>query len=399
MKYKVDVGDLQTGMYVSELDRSWVGTPFLFQGFLIESDEELDQLKATCSFVIVDEAQSTVEVALMGKPPNDDSAAGPAEKDGGSLKLSDRATDNVATIRGAAQENISQMFASAQQGTGIDIKESQAIVEGLVRQSVNVNLMLQFANLRPKQDRNTVHSMNTAILAIAFGRHLGHSEDRLRLLGLGAILHDIGKTRTPAEILNKPGKLTDAEFAIMKRHPTEGHEMLSALVGVPDEVLDMVRYHHERANGSGYPNGLQGDAVPLSASIIAIVDAYETLTADNIYKPAITPVAALQRLRTSGIDEYGKDVTQGFVRFLGLYPVGSLVELSSGDIAVVFSSDPSKRLRPLVMIVRDRQGMETRPHRMVNLAGLPLDKLSISRVLDPKKHSIDTSSLFENEMG
>ncbi|MGH8320348.1 MAG: HD-GYP domain-containing protein [Gammaproteobacteria bacterium] len=398
MKYKVNVGDLKTGMYVSELDRSWVGTPFLFQGFLIESDEELDQLKATCGFVIVDEAQSTVEVAPVGKPPSD-SAAGPAEKDGGALKLSDRAADNVATIRGAAQENISQMFAGAQQGAGIDIKESQAIIEGLVRQSVNANLMLQLANLRPKQDRNTVHSMNTAILAIAFGRHLGHSEDRLRLLGLGAILHDIGKTRTPAEILNKPAKLTDAEFAIMKRHPTEGHEMLSALVGVPDEVLDMVRYHHERANGSGYPNGLQGDAVPLSASIIAIVDAYETLTADNIYKPAITPVAALQRLRTSGIDEYGKDVTQGFVRFLGLYPVGSLVELSSGDIAVVFSSDPSKRLRPLVMIVRDRQGMETRPHRMVNLAGLPLDKLSISRVLDPKKHSIDTSSLFENEMG
>ncbi|MGH8378978.1 MAG: HD-GYP domain-containing protein, partial [Gammaproteobacteria bacterium] len=283
MKYKVDVGDLQTGMYVSELDRSWVGTPFLFQGFLIESNEEVDQLKATCSFVIVDEAQSTVEVAPVGKPPSD-SAAKPAEKGGSMLKLSDRGTDNVTTIREVAQENISQMFAGARQGAGIGIRESQAIVERLVRQSVNLNLMLQLANLHPKQDRDTAHSMNTAILAIAFGRHLGHSEDRLRLLGLGAILHDIGKTRIPAEIINKPAKLTDAEFAIMKHHPMEGFEMLGALDGVPDEVLDMVRYHHERANGSGYPNGLQGDAVPLSASIIAIVDSYETLTADTVYK-------------------------------------------------------------------------------------------------------------------
>ncbi|MGA9853429.1 MAG: HD-GYP domain-containing protein [Gammaproteobacteria bacterium] len=398
MRYKVNVSDLRTGMYVAELDRSWVGTPFLFQGFLIESDVELEQLKTTCSFVIVDEAQSTVAVAPVGKPPDDGKTAPPAQ-DAVLPKIPDRHADQPVIVRTAVQTNIGELFVSAKQGAGIEIRESQLIVERLVRQSANPNLMLQMANLRQNQDRNVSHSLNTAILAIAFGHHLGHAEERLRLLGLGAILHDIGKTRVPAELLNKPGRLTDAEFEVMKRHPAEGYELLKGLDDVPDEVRDMVRYHHERANGSGYPQGLQGDDIPLSASIIAIVDAYETLTADTPYQPALTPVEALHRLRTTGMQEYGQDLVQGFIRFLGLYPVGSLVTLSSGDIAVVLASDPNKRLRPLILVVRDGQGKEIRPHRLINLAGLPTDKLSISSVIDPKKNTIDIPKLFENELG
>ncbi|MGB9429017.1 MAG: HD-GYP domain-containing protein [Gammaproteobacteria bacterium] len=398
MRYKVNVSDLQTGMYVAELDRSWVGTPFLFQGFLIETDEELEQLKTTCSFVIVDEAQSKIPVAQVGKPPE---GTTPAAKDVPSLKLADSGSSHATAVRAAAQDNIGGLFASAEQGGDLDseIKQAQTIIERLVKQSAKPNLMMQLANLRPKQDRNAGHALNTAILAIAFGRHLGHSEERLRLLGLGAILHDIGKLRTPAEILNKPGELTDAEFAVVKRHPADGYEMLQSVAGLPSEVVDMVRYHHERIDGSGYPNGLRDDQVSLSAGIIGIVDAYETLTTDNSYQPAITPAEALQRLRTTGMAGYGQELTQDFMRFIGLYPVGSLVKLSSGDMAVVFASDPSNRLRPLVMIAYDAQGREIQPHRLVNLAGLPTEKLSIQSIIDPKKHAIDTSRLFEKELG
>ncbi len=395
MRYKVNVGDLQSGMYVTELDRPWVGTPFMFQGFLIETDEELEQLKSLCAFVVVDEMQSKVAVGSVGKPLDD---SGAKAKAGNEPQLSTHTVDHHPKARTSVQENIEQLLASAKSGGPVDIKEAQKIVDRLVQQSTNHNLMMQMSNLRNRRDRNAGHALNTAILAIAFGKYLGHSEDRLKLLGLGAILHDIGKTHIPNEILNKPGKFTEDELTLIKRHPNDGYELLMAADKVPDEVLNMVRHHHERVDGSGYPYGIKGNDVPLSVGIISLADAYETLTTDNPYQPAFTPIQALQRLRTTGTESFGKDLMQDFMRFMGLYPIGSVVKLSSGDIAVVFSVDPKTRMRPLIMLVRDGKGIEIRPHRLVNLAVLPESKLSISDIVDPRKYSIDTASLFEKEL-
>ena len=395
MRYKVNVGDLQNGMYVTELDRPWVGTPFMFQGFLIETDEELGQLKSLCTFVVVDETQSKIAVGSVGKPVDDSRTTAKADVE---PKLSTQPASRPPNARTNVHENIGQMLASAKAGESIDIKESQKIVARLVQQSTNHNLMMQMSNLRNKQDRNAGHALNTAILAIAFGKHLGHSEERLNLLGLGAILHDIGKTRIPNEILNKPGKLTDEELTLIKRHPNDGYEMLMAADKIPDEVLSMVRHHHERVDGSGYPSGLKGNDVPLSVGIISLADSYETLTTDNPYQPALTPVLALQRLRTTGTEIFGKDLVQDFMRFMGLYPIGSAVKLSSGDIGIVFSADPKTRMRPLIMLVLDEKSIEIRPHRLVNLAVLPESKLSISDIVDPRKYAIDTASLFEKEL-
>jgi len=395
MRYKVNVGDLQNGMYVTELDRPWVGTPFMFQGFLIETNEELEQLKSLCDFVVVDETQSKIAVGSVGNPVNNNAATSKVDD---AAKLSMQPAGRSPNADASVQEYIGQMLASAKAGGAIDIKALQKIVTRLVQQSVNHNLMMQMSNLRNRQDRNAGHSLNTAILAIAFGKHLGQSEERLHLLGLGAILHDIGKTRIPHEVLNKPGKLNEEEFAVIKRHPNEGYEMLMASNNVPDEVLNMVRHHHERVDGSGYPNGLKGNDVPLSVGIVSLADAFETLTTDNLYQPALTPVQALQRLRTTGTESFGKDLLQDFMRFMGLYPIGSVVKLSSGDIAVVFSADPKTRMRPLIMLVRDEKGIEIRPHRLVNLAVLPESKLSISDIVNPTKYSIDTAVLFEKEL-
>lgn len=395
MRYRVNIGDLQNGMYVTELDRPWVGTPFMFQGFLIETDEELEQLKSLCTFVVVDETQSKIAVGSVGKPVDDSGTTVKADVE---PKLSTQPAGRPPNTRTSVQENIGQMLASAKAGGAIDIKESQKIVARLVQQSTNHNLMMQMSNLRNRQDRNAGHALNTAILAIAFGKHLGHSEERLNFLGLGAILHDIGKTRTPNEILNKPGKLTDEELTLIKRHPNDGYEMLMAADKVPDEVLNMVRHHHERVDGSGYPNGIKGNDVPLSVGIISLADAYEMLTTDNPYQPALTPVLALQRLRTTGTQSFGKDLMQDFMRFMGLYPIGSAVKLSSGDIGIVFSADPKTRMRPLIMLVLDEKGIEIRPHRLVNLAVLPENKLSISDIVNPRKYSIDTATLFDKEL-
>ena len=395
MRLKVSVSDLKEGMYVSELDRPWIGTPFMFQGFLIETNEELEQLKSICTFVVVDDRQSKISIESVGQPVDDNITASNGI---GVSKLSSHPMGRTANKRISTQDNIGNILATVKEGKPIDIKESQKIVARLVQQSANHNLMMQMSNCRNRKDREAGHSLNTAILAIAFGRHLGHSEDRLRLLGLGAILHDIGKIRVPTEILNKPDKLTDEESAIIRMHPNAGYELLMAMGNVPDEVLIMVRHHHERIDGSGYPNGLKGNDVPLSVGIISLADTYETLTTDNPYQPARTPVQALQLLRTTGVEGFGKDLVQDFMRFMGLYPIGSVVKLSSGDIAVVFSADPKTRMRPLILLVRDENGIEIRPHRLMNLAVLPESKLSINNIVDPRKYAIDTPLIFEKEL-
>ncbi len=398
MRYKVDVGDLQEGMYVAELDRPWVGTPFLFQGFLIETKEDLEQLRSVCKYVIVDEAQSKIPLEV-GEPV--DGASKPAETETAEAAAAppSHGIKPPPVSRTTVRENVGHLLAGAQKDQTVNIPESQKIVARLVQQSKNQNLMMQMFNVRNKQNREAGHSLNTAILAIAFGKHLGHTDDKLQLLGLGAILHDIGKTRVPPEILNKPGKLAEEELATVKRHPDEGYEMLMAAGNVPNEVLNMVRHHHERVDGSGYPQGLKGNDVPLSVGIISIADAYETLTADNPYQPALTPVQALQRLRTTGVEGFGTELLQDFMRFVGLNPIGSVVRLSSGEIAVVFSADPKTRMRPLVLVVRNSEGAEIRPPKLVNLAILPESKLSIIDIVNPAKLSIDTSMIFEKELG
>jgi putative nucleotidyltransferase with HDIG domain len=395
MRYKVKVADLQNGMYVVELDRPWIGTPFMFQGFLIENKEDLEQLQSLCTYVLIDEAQSTIPVESVGEPVDGNVAVAKPDDE---LKLAANPASQSPITHTSVRENVGQILASAKTGEKINIKESEIIIARLIKQAANHNLMMQMSNLRNKRDRDAGHSLNTAILAIAFGKHLGHAEERLRLLGLGAILHDIGKLRIPKEILNKPGKLTEEEFAIVKRHPNDGYEMLMGSDNIPQEVLTMVRHHHERIDGSGYPSGLQGNDVPLSVGIISLAEAYETLTTDNPYQPAFTPVEAMQRLRMTGTDIFGKDLIQDFMRFMGLYPIGSAVKLNTGDIGVVFSADPKTRMRPVIMLVRDSQSIEIRPHRLINLAVLPESKLAISDIVDPKKYSIDTAMLFEKEM-
>jgi HD-GYP domain-containing protein (c-di-GMP phosphodiesterase class II) len=400
MRYKVKVSDLQAGMYVTELDRPWADTPFLFQGFLIESEEELSRLKSLCTFVVIDDAQSQVAVAEIGES-EDGTAAASVKSDGAALKLGETGTQPVTAVHGAAQTQIGELFSKAEESTDLagKIRESQILVQRLIRQSANPNLMMQLVNLRPAQDRHATHALHAAILAIAFGRHLGQPEERLSLLGLGAVLHDIGKLRVPAAILNKPEKLTDEEFAIVKRHPLDGFEMLKGLDGVAVEVLDMVRYHHERSDGSGYPQGIKGEELPLSASIIGLVDAYETLTGGRPYQAALSPAAALQQLRATVGAGFPAELIQDFTRFLGIYPVGSVVKLSSGDVAVVFASDPAKRLRPLILIVHDARGQPIQPRRLVNLTGLPMEKLTITDILDSKSCSVDIPKLFERELG
>lgn len=406
MRRKVKVDELAIGMYVAELDKPWEQSSFLFQGFEIEGDEDLAKLKEECTYVVIEETEASKTSVTSAAPPR---PAMPTV----TTTITSRSTSEtgefnreikeVVAAQTAAKTNITRVMEDVRMGKSLDTQDTKSAVTQMVSAiSVNPNSMLWLANLQQRHERTASHCLNTSILSIAFGRHLGLAEADLNMLGQGAMLHDIGKVRIPPAILDKPGPLTEEERQLVRRHPMDGEAVLKLTRQLPDKVLEIVRWHHERLDGKGYPDGLAGDAVPLSARIVGLVDTYESLTADAPYRPASPAADALRVLRTEGAEAYGKDLIQEFIRCLGIYPIGSLVECNNGALAVVVSSTPASRLKPVIMVVRDEHGKETRPRMLMSLANMNEDltqRWGIKGNADPRKHQLDLPGIIAEEAG
>ena len=403
MLRKVDVVNLRTGMYVAELDRPWVESPFLFQGFIIESEEDLGKLRESCKYVYVDDMKGPqlADNRLIRRTPSATSSTvvgfSQAEKAAFTTDIK-----QTAQARAKASANVSRVLSDVRMGKSLDTQDSKLVVETLVDNiSHNPNSMLWLTNLRQKHERTANHCLNVSILAIAFGRHLGMGEDELNKLGLGAMLHDVGKMRTPPQVLDKAGKLTEEERMLVRKHPSDGYGVLKLSKQLPPEVLDIVMHHHERIDGRGYPDGLAGDAVSLPARIVGLVDAYDNLTGDSLYRAVKTPGEALRVLRSEGANEYGRELVQEFIRCLGIYPVGSVVQLHSGAVAMVVSSNLTSRLKPVILLLRDEDGENMRPRTLLNLSSLSDDKLAdkwgIKGMVDPNEVGLDIPGIVSEE--
>jgi len=405
MRRKVTVSELVIGMYVAELDKPWENSSFLFQGFEIENDEDLAKLRSECQFVFIEETQS--------KPASLKPTTRPSAGPGVSTTITSRSMPEstsfkrdikeVVQTQQLARTNINRVLDEARLGQTLDTKETKGAVTQMVSAvTANPNSMLWLANLRLKHERTASHCLNSAILCIAFGKHIGLSEVDLNMLGQGAMLHDIGKVRLPPAILDKAGALTEAEMQIVRRHPIDGEAVLKLTRQLPDKVLEIVRHHHERVDGKGYPDGLAGDEVPLGSRIVGMVDTYDSLTSETPYHAALTPADALAVLRTEGADAYGKDLVQEFIRCLGIYPIGSLVQCNNGALAVVVSSTPASRLKPVIMVVRDERGKDTHPRMLLSLATMDpslATRWGLKGNVDPKAHNVDLSAIIAEETG
>lgn len=406
MRRKVNVSELAIGMYVAELDKPWEQSSFLFQGFEIETDEDLAKLKEECRTVVIEETEASkaaVAKAAAARP------AAPVV----STTITSRSTPDTSPLRkeikevvqaqSAAKTNLTRVMEDVRMGKSLDTKDTKTAVTQMVSAiSASPNSMLWLANLQQRHERTASHCLNTSILSIAFGKHIGLSDVDLNMLGQGAMLHDIGKVRVPPQILDKAGPLTEEERQLVRKHPVDGEAVLKLTRQLPDKVLEIVRGHHERLDGKGYPDGLAGDSVPLGARIVGLVDTYESLTSDSPYRPASTAADALRVLRTEGAEAYGKDLVQEFIRCLGIYPIGSLVECNNGALAVVVSSTPASRLKPVIMVVRDERGKETRPRMLLSLANMNdelVTRWGIKGNADPRKYQLDLPGIIAEEAG
>jgi HD-GYP domain-containing protein (c-di-GMP phosphodiesterase class II) len=223
----------------------------------------------------------------------------------------------------------------------------------------------------------------------------------LNELGLGALLHDLGKMRVPLEILNKPGRLTQEEFTEIKRHPLYGYEMIRHDRTIPLASLNIIKHHHERKNGQGYPEHLLQDKIPLLTQIAAIVDVYDAITSDRCYHDGVSPYDALNDIYHWTKADFDLQLVEKFIKCLGIYPIGSLVRLSTNEIAVVISASEKTRLRPIVMLIQDRQQKFYKTRRMLNLAHPQWSEgpsaIKIQGIVAPGEYNIDIRRIIEEE--
>lgn len=413
MRIKVDVEEVTKGMYVAELDRPWLESPFLFQGFVIETDDDLATLREKCNYVFIDDQKSRDSSELRklfeGLSPqqavsgSNGQPVAEADGDPGSARSFKDNFERAVTTFKRSTSTVIRFFDDVRLGNSIDTEDAKGVVGELVSEIThNPNTALWLTSLRSRDEATANHCLNVAILALAFGRHLGYSHDRLQDLGLGALMHDVGVARTPKDILNKPGKLSQDEFEVMKKHPRDGYNVLRVTRNLPEASLEIILHHHERVDGSGYPDGLAGEDIKEHVRIVAIADVYDSMTSDRPYHEAKSPQDALTQMHKRAEQQFGRSLMEEFIKCVGIYPIGSLVVLETGALGVVMSSNPEARLKPLILLVRDEQGREVRPRKLVNLAQLAAQRgekgWSISRTVNPKDYGVDISSIAAEEM-
>jgi len=386
---KIHISELKIGMFVSKLDRDWLETPFLIQGFVIESLDDIDVVADYSEHVWIDAIQQTWVA------PEERGVTAPKQKPKIAYINKVSAAEESAAVRGVYREArrlTKSLMDDVRLGGVINTEQAKETVKDCVQSILrNADALLWMSKMRSQDEYTSEHCLNVCILAIAFGRHLGMSEPELQKLGLCGLLHDVGKMRIPPAVLNKVEPLTDKEFNIIKAHTVHGRNLLMSSPGVFNGAVDVAYSHHERIDGTGYPRKLKASGISDFARIIAIVDAYDAMTADRCYSTAISTTDALKNIFRDRGTHFDERLSLEFIKCVGLYPPGSLVELVNGLIGIVLETHQRYRHLPKILVVHDiHKPLEK--ERVLNLADIEqgaLDKTHlITRALCDGSHGI-----------
>lgn len=384
-------------MYVSELDRPWLETPFLFQGFYIRNEEEIKALSTHCQHVFVDSDEEDAP-APESPPPMAVAEKKPSEALRGLKSEIKRASGIHADMHRSVEDVISTLSRSGK----LDVRKLETAVEPMVDSVLrNPAAMSCLMRIRRKGGYLHSHSMASSVWATVLGREIGLDRDGLRVVALGAMLLDVGKTRIPEELLNKPGKLSAEELRQVRQHVELGLELLQQAGEMDQRVVDMVACHHERFNGSGYPKGLKGGEIPVYGRIAGIVDTYDAMITSRPYASTQSSFGALRQLRVLAGEEFQAEIIGQFIQAIGMFPTGTLVQLNTGEVAVVSAQNRVRRLRPEVMIILDRDHRPLDEFRVVDLNKVPATaddqaSLWIESGLEPGAFGVDPADYYLN---
>lgn len=374
-KKRIPVEELQFGMFVSGLDRPWLGTPFLYQGFVLRTQDELEELRRHCKEVFIDTEKadpgglSPVRRAEPGGTPGLPGTGRVVHR--ASLDVEDEWPKAREALAGG-QKAIEDIFRAVQAGSMLEVGQARAAV-GNMRASMlrNPDALMLFAAMRERGGYQLERAMDVSVYMIAFARFLGMTEEDIEIAGLVGLLQDVGMLDIPPGLLQKQGRLDPAESKVVRGHVLRGKEILAATAGLPPAVAELAAMHHERHDGSGYPRGVAGDALTVIGAMAGIVDTFDALTVKRPYAEAMSPSNALNLLFRMRGRTFQPLLVEQFIRCIGYFPVGSVVELNSGEVGVVIAQNFEQRLQPRVLVVRDAKGQPLRPHKFLNLAKLP----------------------------
>lgn len=380
---KVPVNRLEIGMYVAQLDRPWLETPFLFQGFYIRDEKEIGEIGKHCMHVYVstENLPQEPQAKSLPRPASVTTEASPERekkrfsfrslfglegkkdvaedfshstvlyRDQTSLK---EEIQTASGVQKQAVETMQDVMENLRSSGNLDYDRVEAVVTPLVDSVLrNPAALACLMRLQKKDDYLYRHSLASSVWATILGRQIGLSREDLDVIALGAMLLDVGKVQVPTEILNKPESLNEQEQSLMRRHVQFGLDILNKAGNVDSRVLEMVAHHHERYNGTGYPARLSGNDIPVFGRIAGIVDAYDAMITPRPYAKLVSSYDALRKLRVLADVEFQAEIVEQFTRAIGVFPTGTLVELNTGDIAIVTKQNSIRRLRPEVMIVMD----------------------------------------------
>jgi HD-GYP domain-containing protein (c-di-GMP phosphodiesterase class II) len=357
----IAIQEVRLGMYIHELKGPWMDHPFWRTKFVLNDPVDLQKLKASnLQEVVIDISQGLdvlPEPEVAHQPLTDKEMAmleldGPliAAPVGASIKSATLEAERAqaAKVIASSRKAIESMFKDLRMGKAIEAEAVMPIVEEISASVTrNVHALISLVRLKTVDDYTYMHSVAVCALMTALGKELKLSETEVKQAGLAGLMHDMGKAGIPLQILNKPGSLTDNEFDVIRQHPQLGHDML-VKANIADTVtLDVCLHHHEKVDGSGYPEHLSGDQMTIFAKMGAICDVYDAVTSTRAYKPAWEPGMALKRMASWG-GHFDPEVFKAFVKSLGIYPIGTVVMLKSGRLAVVVKQTPDSLLKPVV---------------------------------------------------
>ncbi|MCZ6710211.1 MAG: HD-GYP domain-containing protein [Gammaproteobacteria bacterium] len=365
------ITELELGMYVAKLDRPWLGTSFKVQGFYIRNRELIDRLAAECEHVYVDPRRfKSIDAPKLRIVVSNDSPG--QVTDGKSLKPvpnlrqiappaprvyedSAQTADETAQAQTSIDDAIAIMHPIVEKVIATGCLEADQIeaaviplVSSVLRNKDAVAALLRIRNL---DDYTYSHCISNAVWAAVLGRHLGFKRHEINKLALGCALVDIGKITISRELLTKPGELTAAEWNTMHGHVDAGLAILQQSNITDLEVVAMVATHHERIDGSGYPNGLLGKDIPIYGQIAGIIDTYDAMITERPYAAAKSSFDAVQELHETAGVIFQEDLVEHLTQAIGVFPTGTLVELNTGEVGVVTAQNPERRLRPKVNLI------------------------------------------------
>ena len=405
---KVAIGDLKPGMYVTRLDRPWLETPYKVQGGTIKSEKDIEGLAKYCEFVYID-----IE---KGNDPDQGATLAEHTKTLSNDEQIQLLTNNIPRqyeyrsrfkeeLKTAYEEHsvlsgtIKNILTRTANNNHIDLASVEKAVIPMVESVMRNPDAFAWLTMMKKRDGYAYnHSLSAAIWAAAFGRNLGLPIQQIQQVSLGALLFDIGKVKLPEKLISNPNLYNKVEYNLVKKHVDYSNEIVSSIDGISEDIKEMIATHHERHDGSGYPNGLKGNSIPLFGKMAGIIDCYDAIISERLHAAAISPHDAVKKLYNWSGSDFQPELIEQFIQVVGVYPVGTLVELSDGRVGVVVSHNKARRLRPRVMILLNKDKQFYSRFKTINLSKLDEGEdgrpLNIIKAVNPGFYGIDPGQFF-----